>query len=115
MLQAFMLCVAIILLGVIGLPAAILYYGIHHPPPPQFGPSMQEKLAADWGDRCVTNGNGEVGRTLSSGRDVSGTYVDFRPTERADERFRKYELYVHLKIANCPERLDTLQTASTAD
>lgn len=114
MFQAIMLSVAIILLGTLGLPGAMLYYDMHHPSPPQFGPSMQEKLSADWGGRCVTNGNGEVGRTLASGRDRTGTYVDFRPTDKADDRFRKYEQYVHLKIADCPER-HVLQTTSTAD
>jgi hypothetical protein len=105
MYQAFMLTVALLFLGVLGLPAGMLYYGMQHPPPPQYGPSMQEKLAAEWDGRCVTNGNGEVGRTISLLRDRTGTYVDFRPTDVADERFRKYELYVHLNVVDCPERL----------
>jgi hypothetical protein len=101
--QAIMLSVAILFLGVLGLPAAMLYYGMQHPSPPQYGPSIQEKLAADWGDRCVANGNGEVGRTLPSGRDRTGTYVDFNVNGVHDAKFEKFERYRHLKIVDCPQ------------
>lgn len=101
MYQTIMLTIAIMFLGVLGLPAGMLYYGMQHPSPPQYGPSMQEKLAAEWGDRCVINGNGEVGRTLTPGRDRSGTFVDFNQGSPREAKFEKYEQFRHLKLVDC--------------
>ncbi len=88
------------------LAAAMFYHGSRYSAPRQFGPSIEEKLSAEWGRRCVMNGNGEIGRTVPMGRDHLGTHVDFNRTQQTWEpRFEKYEQYVHLKVVDCPPRL----------
>lgn len=99
--QAVMLTIAILFPGVFGLRQACstteCSTRLRHSRTPRCRRSSRRK----WDYRCVMNGNGKAGRTMSRGRDRSGTFIDFNQGSLRDANFEKYERYRNLKFLDC--------------